>query len=93
MKVRKGWSRWATAMPFVLLTLAGVVLVAQTTWARQFDHHQLSSLKVLNRVVLLVKEQYVEPDRIEPREKFVAARSRWKLTRKLDMDFSAFGSV
>jgi carboxyl-terminal processing protease len=35
--------------------------------------YRLSSLRVFNRVVLLVKEQYVEPQRIHPREMLVAA--------------------
>ena len=33
----------------------------------------MSSLRILNRVVLLVKEQYFEPDRINPREMLLAA--------------------
>ena len=37
------------------------------------DQERLSSLRVFNRVVLLVKEQYVEPTRIRPREMLLAA--------------------
>ncbi len=35
--------------------------------------YRLSSLRVFNRVVLLVKEQYVEPNRIHPKEMLLAA--------------------
>lgn len=35
--------------------------------------HRLSSLRIFNRVVLLVKEQYVEPSRIHPREMLLAS--------------------
>ena len=35
--------------------------------------YRLSSLRVFNRVVLLVKEQYVEPQRIKPKEMLLAA--------------------
>jgi carboxyl-terminal processing protease len=35
--------------------------------------YRLSSLRVFNRVVLLVKEQYVEPQRIRPKEMLLAA--------------------
>ena len=35
--------------------------------------YSLSSLRILNRVVLLVKEHYVEPERINPREMLISA--------------------
>ncbi|MCP4500747.1 MAG: hypothetical protein GY822_12370 [Deltaproteobacteria bacterium] len=35
--------------------------------------HRLSSLRIFNRVVLLVKEQYVEPGRIEPKKMLLSA--------------------
>ena len=41
--------------------------------AETASDYPLSSLRILNRVVLLVKEQYVEPDRINPREMLLAA--------------------
>lgn len=41
--------------------------------AHAAEDYRLSSLRVFNRVVLLVKEQYVEPERIKPRELLVAS--------------------
>jgi carboxyl-terminal processing protease len=56
------------------LTVAGVVaLVALVSDAARAQREQLSELRVLNKVVLLVKEQYVEPSRIQPREMLRAA--------------------
>lgn len=62
--------------PFLLPLLVGVALVAVGSRARSLDEdeeYRLSSLRVFNRVVLLVKEQYVEPQRIRPKEMLLAA--------------------
>ncbi|MBI1948368.1 MAG: PDZ domain-containing protein [Deltaproteobacteria bacterium] len=62
--------------PFLLPLVLGVALVAAGSRARDADDdedYRLSSLRVFNRVVLLVKEQYVEPQRIRPKEMLVAA--------------------
>lgn len=37
------------------------------------EGYQLSSMRIFNRAVLLMKEQYVEPDRFRPREMLVAS--------------------
>jgi len=37
------------------------------------QEHDLSALRVFNRVVLLIKDNYVDPNRIEPRKMLVAA--------------------
>ncbi len=62
--------------PFLLPLVLGVALVAVGSRARSLDEdedYRLSSLRVFNRVVLLVKEQYVEPQRIRPKEMLLAA--------------------
>lgn len=51
------------------LLLPGLISPA----AHAADDYRLSSLRVFNRVVLLVKEQYVEPERIHPRELLIAS--------------------
>ncbi len=58
----------ALALPALLGALAFVA-----TDAHAADNATLSELRVFNRVVLLVKEQYVEPQRIEPKEMLRAA--------------------
>lgn len=40
---------------------------------RERADHDLSALRVFNRVVLLIKDNYVDPKRIEPRKMLVAA--------------------
>jgi len=55
-----------TFLPAALL-LGGVVLLAADSRAGE-NGESLSELHVFNRVVLLVKEQYVEPSRIRPKE-------------------------
>src|SRR5688500_20328987 len=59
-----------------IILAAGLALVAfGSTAASNNDaaDYRLSSLRVFNRVVLLVKEQYVEPQRIRPKEMLLAA--------------------
>lgn len=62
-------------LPFLLPLVLGVALIAVGSRARGDDDedYRLSSLRVFNRVVLLVKEQYVEPQRIRPKEMLLAA--------------------
>ncbi len=55
-----------------LLLACGLALLASDSRA-DGDKEALSELRVFNRVVLLVKEQYVEPDRIRPKEMLRAA--------------------
>ncbi len=55
------------------LFLIGVGSVARDALAQRARAEQLSDLAVFNRVVVLVKEQYVEPARIDPREMLRAA--------------------
>lgn len=58
----------------VLATGLTLVAVDTRAWAGDVDpDYRLSSLRVFNRVVLLVKEQYVEPQRIRPKEMLLAA--------------------
>ena len=57
----------------VALLVAGAVLVASDAAAERASGEQLSDLAVFNRVVMLVKEKYVEPARIRPREMLRAA--------------------
>jgi carboxyl-terminal processing protease len=54
----------------LLAFVVGVVGVAGSAHAQR---EQLSELRVFNKVVLLVKEQYVEPARIQPKEMLRAA--------------------
>jgi carboxyl-terminal processing protease len=59
-----------------LVLAGGIAFVAASSTAHAADvdpDYRLSSLRVFNRVVLLVKEQYVEPQRIRPKEMLVAA--------------------
>ena len=57
-----------------LFLFMGVFLQTSLLRASDLDPaYRLSSLRVFNRVVLLVKEQYVEPSRINPQEMFIAA--------------------
>jgi carboxyl-terminal processing protease len=58
--------------PTMLLVL-GLAFVARDAAANRGQTEQLSDLAVFNRVVVLVKEQYVEPARIRPREMLRAA--------------------
>ena len=63
-------------LPLALLLLGGGIFAASLSGpatAATPDDYRLSSLRVFNRVVLLVKEQYVEPERIHPREMLVAS--------------------
>jgi len=53
--------------------LALVVVVGSDARATGSEDYPLSKLRVLNRVVLLVKEQYVEPQRIDERAMLVSA--------------------
>jgi carboxyl-terminal processing protease len=62
----------ARLAPLALL-LVGVGLVARSSWAEPTRGAQLADLAVFNRVVVLVKEQYVEPGRIRPKEMLRAA--------------------
>lgn len=55
-----------------LALAVGIVVICVGTDARA-QREQLSELRVFNKVVLLVKEQYVEPSRIQPREMLRAA--------------------
>jgi len=57
----------------VAMLAVGVGSVARDAIAQRPRGEQLSDLAVFNRVVVLVKEQYVEPARIEPREMLRAA--------------------
>ena len=54
------------------LLVCGLALLGSDSRA-DVDKEALSELRVFNRVVLLVKEQYVEPDRIRPKEMLRAA--------------------
>ncbi len=69
--------RKALLLAVSTLTLAtGIAFVAASTEAHANDvdpDYRLSSLRVFNRVVLLVKEQYVEPQRIRPKEMLLAS--------------------
>jgi carboxyl-terminal processing protease len=68
--------RFASLIASAAVLAAGLALVALDTkaWAGDVDpDYRLSSLRVFNRVVLLVKEQYVEPQRIRPKEMLLAA--------------------
>jgi carboxyl-terminal processing protease len=56
--------------PLALLLAFAVGLGSASASAQR---EQLSELRVFNKVVLLVKEQYVEPGRIQPREMLRAA--------------------
>jgi carboxyl-terminal processing protease len=70
-------------LPLVVALLTGtgfvgtaIAFVAASSQAHASDvdpDYRLSSLRVFNRVVLLVKEQYVEPQRIRPKEMLLAA--------------------
>ena len=53
-------------VPALLLVLGLAVLGSDSR--ADADKEALSELRVFNRVVLLVKEQYVEPGRIRPKE-------------------------
>jgi carboxyl-terminal processing protease len=68
--------RLLVIIPILSLTL-GIGLIGsdlvRPAYAAPDEDYRLSSLRVFNRVVLLVKEQYVEPQRIRPREMLVAA--------------------
>jgi carboxyl-terminal processing protease len=55
----------------VVVAIVGAVVVFGEEAHAQRE--QLAELRVLNKVVLLVKEQYVEPSRIQPREMLRAA--------------------
>src|SRR5438105_14504756 len=60
----------------VLVLVSGLALVAASASAHAGDvdpDYRLSSLRAFNRVVLLVKEQYVEPQRIRPKEMLIAS--------------------
>lgn len=66
---------FSVALPALVLA-AGIALVSLGSSARATEadpDYRLSSLRVFNRVVLLVKEQYVEPQRIRPKEMLLAA--------------------
>ncbi len=56
-----------------LLLVGGLGLLGSDSRAGNDDAEALSELRVFNRVVLLVKEQYVEPARIRPKEMLRAA--------------------
>jgi carboxyl-terminal processing protease len=58
----------------VLSLLFGLGLVwTFSSTAQAESEYRLSSLRVFNRVVLLVKEQYVEPKRIKPKQMLLEA--------------------
>jgi carboxyl-terminal processing protease len=57
----------------VALLAVGLALVARGSLAQPGRDAQLADLAVFNRVVVLVKEQYVEPNRIRPVEMLRAA--------------------
>ena len=68
---------FSVALPVAAL-VAGLALVvlgssAGATGSALDPDYRLSSLRVFNRVVLLVKEQYVEQQRIRPKEMLLAA--------------------
>jgi carboxyl-terminal processing protease len=71
-----GLRRVAVFLPLFTLA-AGIALLGssltQGAYAAPQEEYRLSSLRVFNRVVLLVKEQYVEPQRIRPREMLIAS--------------------
>ena len=66
-----------SALVFLLLGVATVggftAFVPAYAGQETDDDYRLSSLRVFNRVVLLVKEQYVEPARIEPKLMLISA--------------------
>jgi carboxyl-terminal processing protease len=73
---RRSAGKLVSLIASVFVLASGLALVATDTraWAADVDpDYRLSSLRVFNRVVLLVKEQYVEPQRIRPKEMLLAA--------------------
>lgn len=75
----RGFTRFAQVLFPLALLGAGVALISVDASAparaapKKDDNYRLSSLRVFNRVVLLVKEQYVEPERIAPKKMLVDA--------------------
>ncbi len=63
------------ALPLTVCLMAGLAYAVPQDRGDDGDDYELTYLRVFNRVVLLVKEQYVDRSRINPREMFLAALS------------------
>jgi carboxyl-terminal processing protease len=65
--------RYKCQIKIVLAFVALALLCTLTGFAEHVEKHSLSSLRILNRVVLLMRENYVKPERFDPPKMLIAA--------------------